>query len=354
MKQSDLVGKVQTVLGIIDPDTIGITLTHEHFLYDTQMHAVSLKEASEKGLAQQPVSLENLWWVRYNMWSSVDNARYTDENLAIKEGMRYKLAGGSTFVDLANIGICRDPRGLFRISKATGLNIIMGSGFFAAECQMKDILNLTEDEMTEIIVKDITIGVGDTGIRSGIIGEVGVMTPIDDFEKKSLRASAQAQKQTGVPINIHPSHSDNLVLENIKILKDSGADLSHTVISHCDAWGFTYDILHELLDAGCYVEFDTFGYEGYFPEYHGRHFHMPTDEQRIKVIINLINEGYIDKILVSSDHGVKHALVAYGGWGYDHILRNAVPLMKINGMDEVQINKILIDNPKRMLTFHSV
>ncbi|MCL5069803.1 MAG: hypothetical protein M1308_02740, partial [Actinobacteria bacterium] len=100
-------------------------------------------------------------------------------------------------------------------------------------------------------------------------------------------------------------------------------------------------------------EYDCFGYEGYFPEYHGRHFNMPTDEQRIKAIKNLIDEGFIDKILISGDHCVKHALAAYGGWGYDHILRNVVPLMKINGINESQINSLMVENPRKMLTFTS-
>ena len=342
MKKSNLKGKVQTVLGLIEPEELGITLPHEHLLYDSNVHSV---------LAQQPVTIENLWWVRYNMWNNTDNARYTDEDLAIREASRFKLAGGDTLVEMTNVGLCRDPEGLKRISRATGLNVIMGSGFYAAESQLPEVLKLSEDQMVEKIVEDIMVGVDGTGIRSGMIGEIGVMVPIEKFEAKSLRAAAKAQIKTGVPLNIHPSHSDDLVLENIRILKDAGADLSHTTISHCDAWGFTKNILHKILDHGCYVEYDCFGYEGYFPEYHGRHFNMPTDEQRIKAIIELIDEGHGDKILIAGDHCVKHALASYGGWGYDHILRNVVPLMKINGMNEKQINKLLIENPRRFLTF---
>ena len=78
---------------------------------------------------------------------------------------------------------------------------------------------------------------------------------------------------------------------------------------------------------------------------------MPTDEQRIKAIMKLIEKGHIDKILIASDHCVKHQLISYGGWGYDHILRNVVPLMKINGMTDEQIHTLLVDNPQRILAF---
>jgi phosphotriesterase-related protein len=227
----------------------------------------------------------------------------------------------------------------------------MGSGYYVGQAQTESVLKMKEEELAERIAKDIFDGVGETGVRAGMIGEIGCMVPIEAFEKKSLRAAAIAQQRTGAPLNVHPSHSDGLVLENIKILEAAGADLTRTVVSHIDAWYLFDDIQQKILDKGCYVEYDCFGYEGYYPPYQGRHFNLPTDETRVKEIMKLIKKGYIDNILIASDHCVKHALVSYGGWGYDHILRNVVPLMKINGMNDDQIKKILVDNPKRLLTF---
>jgi len=350
---NNLAGKIQTVTGKINPSDLGITLPHEHILIDFLVFFEEPIEATERKMAHESVKLENLWWVRQNLFTNLDNVRLIDEDLGIHETARFKLAGGSSIVEMSNVGLGRDPNGLVRVSRATGLNIIMGSGFYVGLAQTRAIQMMSPEELANIIIKDIFEGVNGTDVCAGMIGEIGAMVPIEEFEIKSLRAAAIAQRETGAPINIHPSHSDNLVIENIKILKDAGADLSHTAISHCDAWCLTEDILKMILDEGCYVEFDTFGYEGYFPPYQGRHFNFPTDEQRVKNLFKLIKKGYLNQILIASDHCVKTSLTKFGGFGYDHILRNVVPLMLMNGISKDQINTILIDNPKNLLTFKS-
>lgn len=354
MDNVGLKGKVQTVLGEIEPHYLGITLMHEHLLADLSGFCIEPEEASEREIAYQPLSLENLHLVRYNAAANIDNCRLTDENLAIKEALRFKYAGGTTIVEMSNVGLARDPLGLARISRATGLNVIMGTGFYIAASQSHKILAMSEDEMAELIVKDIIDGVGETGIKAGVIGEVGVSSPIEDFEKRSLRAAAIAQQKTGAMINVHPSHpiiQDDLVLENVKILKEAGADLNRVVIDHMDCMEFKNEIIHKLLNQGCCVEYDTFGMEGIFTPYFGHHQNTPTDKQRIIDIIQLINEGYIEQITIASDHCYKYLLTSYGGGGYDHILRNDVPLMKIIGMTKEQIHTLLFKNPKRLLTF---
>jgi phosphotriesterase-related protein len=355
MKQEDLVGKAQTVLGVIDPDSIGITLAHEHILIDFLVFFEEPTTATDRKMAHEPIKMENMWWIRPNMFTCLDNIRLIDEDLAIKETTRFKRAGGSTIVEMTNIGINRDPLGLARVARATGLNIIMGSGFYVGVSQNEEALKMNEEELADKIVEDVLVGIDGTDIRSGMIGEIGSMVPIDEFEQKSLRATAIAQQRTGAPVNIHSSHGDNLVLDDIEILKDAGADLTRVVMSHIDAWYIDYeDVIQKILDQGCYVEYDTFGYEGAFPPYQNRHYSLPTDEYRIKSIMKLIEKGYIEQIVIASDHCTKHAMVSYGGWGYDHIVRNIVPLMKINGMTDEQIQTLIVDNPKRLLTFASV
>jgi phosphotriesterase-related protein len=152
-------------------------------------------------------------------------------------------------------------------------------------------------------------------------------------------------------INIHPSHRDDLVLENVKILRETGADLKHVVLSHADFAGFSDKAVGALLDMGCTVEWDTFSFEGYYPPYWGHHINLPTDEQRINKIIQYINNGFINQITISTDICLKHLLASYGGGGYDHILRNVLPLMRINGLSNEEIDTLLIENPKRMLPF---
>jgi phosphotriesterase-related protein len=354
MAESKSIGKVQTVLGLIDTNSLGITLMHEHLLADLSIFFMEPEDASSRELAYQPVTIENLHFVRYKCNLNLDNLKMTDENLAIKEAMYFKLAGGNTIVEMSSIGLARDPLGLARISRATGLNVVMGTGFYLGVSQSPDTRALKEDEMTKILVRDIKEGANDTGIKAGIIGEVGVMAPIEDFEKRSLRAAAAAQQETGAMINVHPSHpvvQEDLVLENVKILKEAGANLNHVVMDHMDCMEFSSEIIHKLLDMGCTVEYDTFGMEGLYTPYFGIPQNTPTDKQRILDIMKWIDKGYIDQITISTDRCNKHLLRAYGGGGYEHILRNDVPLMRHLGMTEEQINTLLVENPKRLLPF---
>ena len=93
MIQEELTGKVQTVLGIIDADDLGVTLPHEHLLHDGSPSFVEPTEASERNLAHQPLTLENLYWVQLHRYNNLDNLRFTDEQLLIKETLLYKWAG---------------------------------------------------------------------------------------------------------------------------------------------------------------------------------------------------------------------------------------------------------------------
>jgi phosphotriesterase-related protein len=203
---------------------------------------------------------------------------------------------------------------------------------------------------------DILVGVGDTGIRAGIIGEIGCSLPLDDTERKVLDAAAAAQRRTGAALSIHPSPADELAMDIVQILADADADLQRTVICHVDSMGFADSTIRAFLDAGCSVEYDTFGSEGvavHSPT-HGRVLDKPSDVQRVNAIIQLIGDGYLDQILLSSDICSKHRLTLYGGYGYGHILMNIVPLLKYKGVSDEQIQRLLIDNPKRILTFNIV
>ncbi|GAH46708.1 unnamed protein product, partial [marine sediment metagenome] len=191
--------------------------------------------------------------------NNIDDLRLTDEEVAIEEAMIYRKAGGDTIVEVSSVGLFRDPQGLARISRATGLNIIMGSGYYVGASHPPELAAKSEEEIAEEIVRDIVEGVGDTGIRAGIIGEIGCTIPLLEEEKKVLRASAKAQQLTGAAISVHPSSRDDLVLEIIEVLFEAGADLHHTIICHVNYFGFHMETLCKLIDAGCYIEIDNFG-----------------------------------------------------------------------------------------------
>ncbi len=357
MEQEELAGKVQTVLGIIDADDLGVTLPHEHLLHDGSSAFVEPTEASERGLAHQPLTLENLYWVQFHRCNNLDNLNLTDEQLVIKEALLYKWGGGNTIVELTPIGLARDPLGLARIARATGLNVVMGSGYYRGLSHPPELAATTEEEITEEIVRDIMVGVGDTGVRAGIIGEIGCSAPLQDSEREVLRASAAAQQRTGAALNIHPSFTDDLVLENIKIIGDAGADLSRTIIDHLHAFGLA--IVCEIADAGCYIEFDNLGYPKLLPSsypvanYPTGPLYIPLTEPALIIEIKqLLDSGYLNQILISHDVCFKHCYTTYGGAGYAHILRDVVPCMlQRGGISEKQIHTIMVENPKRILSF---
>lgn len=350
MSRPELSGKVQTVLGPIDPEDLGVTLPHEHLVSDGSCWFIEPSEATEKAMVRHPVTLDILWWLRYHLFQNMDDLLLLDEEEAIKEAMRFKLAGGDSIVELSNIGLGRDPAALARISRATGLNVIMGSGYYLAVSHGPEMDAKTEDEITDEIVRDITVGVGTSGIRSGIIGEIGCSWPLVDNERKSLRAGAHAQQLTGAPLNVHPGQSEESPMEIIKILGDAGADLTRTVMDHIDRVLRHPDNRIKLAKTGCYLEYDLFGREGYYPM-HQRVIDLPNDAQRINEIIDLIDKGYLNRILISQDIWNKTQRCTYGGWGYAHILRNTLSVMRVKGITDQQIHTIMVENPKRLFAF---
>jgi phosphotriesterase-related protein len=351
MSIGELSGKVQTVLGPIDPEAMGITLAHEHLVCDGSCWYAEPPEATEKAMARAPVTLESLWWVRYRWYQNLDNLLQLDEQEAVREALRFKHAGGGTIVEMSVNGFGRDPEALARISRATGLHILMGSGYYLAASLPPGFERKSEEEITEEIVKDISEGVGHTGIRAGFIGEIGCSWPMDPREKKSLRAAVRAQQITGANLNVHPGQAEEAPFEIIELLGEWGAALSRTTIDHIDRTVRDPENRLRLLEKGVILEYDLFGREGYYPM--GlRLVDLPTDHHRINEIMELIDAGFIDRILISQDIWNKHQKASYGGWGYDHILRNAVPVMRAKGMSEEQIRTILVENPKRIFAFN--
>jgi len=350
MSKGQMSGKVQTVLGPIGPEQAGVTLTHEHLLIDFTPVLLPPTAASDVGRMHEKVCLENLGWVRYHWTSSIDNLLLLDEELAIEEAKHYANAGGNTIVDVTSVGIARDPMALTRISRATGLNVVMGAGHYVGTSLPEGLARQSPEETASSIIRDVQVGVGDTGIRSGMIGEIGCSWPWTDVEKKSVQAAVMAQQETGAPVNIHPGRDDRAPIEIVEAMAEWGADLSRTVMSHISRTIFDPAALKEIAATGVYLEYDLFGMESsYYP--FAPHTYMPSDQQRIEQIESLIAEGHLDQVIISHDVCAKHRLHAYGGHGWDHIPARVVPRMRARGFTEEQLHRILVENPARMLTF---
>ncbi len=348
-------GKVLTVTGPIDPDDLGATIMHEH-LFIALLKQVAPDEntpTSDLALWHQKLTLENLHLARERK-PILDNFVLSDEKLAIEEAMEFRKLGGDAMVELTSAGIHRDPVGLLRVSTATGLNIIMGSGWYQKLYHPANMDELTVEEMANEIIRDITVGVGDTGVRSGIIGEVGVEGgPIEPNEIKSIRASVRASRATGAAISFHLGGQGREKFETLAIMDEEGVDRSRVIYGHSDSSAADLPLLLELLETGVYIQFDLMGRVGVPLDLklreHGTGLTMPTTALVAEAIPRLIEAGHADRILLSQDVCTKIQLKAYGGTGYSYLLETFLPHLRKRGVSGEHIHTMIVENPRRVL-----
>ena len=339
---------VESVTKTLNENELGTVTTHEHVLLDLTAFYQALPVEGIEDPATQKVEMWNLGILSRDCYALKDNLLLDDEKVAIDELNFFKKAGGTTVVDASLDGIGRDPEALVRISKATGLNIIMGTGFYVGETHPKALDTMTDEEIGELMVKELNEGVN--GIKAGYIGEIGISEIFDDKERRVLRAAAHAQKKTGVAINVHINPWTINGLEAVDILLDKGVAPEKICVSHIDVEN-REDYIYALLKKGVFVEFDNFGKEYYIKREvrnsgYGLFVH---DTDRVKLLKKMIDDGYLGQILLSCDVCLKNLLHKYGGWGYDHLLTNVVPMMEDEGITNEQIETMLKINPKNWL-----
>ena len=175
----------------------------------------------------------------------------------------------------------------------------MGTGFYVGETHPEALSAMTEEEISQLMVKELDEGVD--GVCAGYIGEIGISEIFDDKERRILRAAAIAQKKTGVAINVHINPWTVNGIEAADILLDAGVAPDRICISHIDVEN-REDYILSLLKKGVYVEFDNFGKEYYIRREvrnsgYGCFVH---DTQRVALVKKLIDMGYLNQILLTS------------------------------------------------------
>ncbi len=338
---------VMTVLGPVSAADLGIVLPHEHLL--CRVYRPADQGADER--FHERVTLGNLGWVRQHWASNADNLRLTSERLAIQELQRFKDAGGGTLVDLTQDGIGRSPAALARISRATGVHIVMGCGAYVAPTNPAWIATATTGAIADRLVAEANGGVGPARIRPGIIGEIGCSWPLEAVEGRVLVAAALAQARTGLAISVHPGRHRAAPPQIVERLAAAGADLSRVVIGHLDRTVQDLAGLVEIARSGPYVELDLFGLETSYYPWPGVAEGL-SDARRLILVRGLIEAGLGDRILLSHDICTKHRLARYGGHGYDHLVSNVLPWMRDRGFDEAEIDLLFRTNPATMLGSH--
>ena len=163
---------LQTVNGAVPPEKIGITLPHEHVGFDLTCWWQKPSDKRFTGIAEAPVDMSILGLVKRGSNFSRDNLKFFDFRVFSREVRDFKEAGGTTIVDVNVDGIGRNPRALKRVSDGTGINIVAATGFYVQLSHPPRVAKSTVDVLAQEMIRDITEGIGNTGIKAGIIGEI--------------------------------------------------------------------------------------------------------------------------------------------------------------------------------------
>ena len=307
---------VQTVSGPLDPAALGFTLPHEHT-------AISL-------------------WQIPNRWDYWELTR--DEPTIVAELRLFREAGGSALADLTLPGVGRDPAWLGRIAAATGLHVVMGCGWYRGAYYPVEALidRRSVDDLADELVREATVGVGDTGIKPGIIGEIGTDKPwISPAEERVHRAAARASRKTGLAITTHGVMSD-VGLAQLAVFEEEGVDPARVVVGHADSYP-SLDHYLAIVGRGASVEFDFLGMSFTPLERHG-------EGRVVESICDLLAAGHAERILLSQDVCHDSQLRRYGGSGYTYLAETFLPRLRAAGVSDAEIRTITVDNPRRLLT----
>lgn len=333
-----------TVLGPVPTDRLGPALVHEHLHMDaTPLLAVHGYATEASGPFDAAIASEARW----NPGCHADNYRLIEDDLVISELEPYVVAGGRTVVDVTPPTLGRAPRTLARIARQTGLSVVMGAGHYLYPTHAHDVAQRSEDELADALIREARDGADGTGVRPGIIGEIGTSDPVHPEEERVLRACAKAARVSGlaVSVHLHPWGLTGMTVLDVLLAEGLGPErivLGHLTTAHADE-GY----VRALLDRGVFVAFDLFGFDhsllgaGRWP---------PSDADVATTVARLVREGYGDGVLLSQDVGVRTRLRAYGGWGYAHLLEHVVPLLRSRGLEQHEVERLLIANPAQVLT----
>lgn len=335
-------GFVRTVLGDVPVAEVGPAMMHEHVLFD-------IVPPGAVGGREDVITSWDRWQIDYRSNEHAANAHQTDPDVAIAELRAFAADGGALVVDQSVAGLARDAKGLATVARASGVHVVAAAGTYTAPFLDRDIEGLGVDGLAARFVQELTVGLDGTGIRAGLIGEIGCSWPLAPVEQRALRAAARAHRATGFAISVHPGRHGDACAGILDILAAEGADLTRVVLCHMDRTHPDGTGIQPLLDRGANVEWDFFGIEQshYWMD---ADVELPTDLGRLRLIERFAAAGHALQLLVSHDICTRTRMRRWGGHGYGHILRNVRPLMERLEYSEALIRALLRDNPLRLLT----
>lgn len=365
--------RIVTVRGSISPEMLGFTSMHEHILSDCSMFRYRKRKAcfvsGRKSVQpEERFILENRSALRHDIVLSLDNMKLDDEEVMTAEVEDFKAGGGDSIVEVSAPGIRSTPEDLFafrRIAERTGVHIVASTGLYAEDTWPALYRNMTFEQYAGFLRREITRGIGDTGILPGHIKAAYEVysRQLEEY----LRAAALVAGETGLALQVHlgPDVAKDEVLQNVaQPLLRGGCIPGKTILCHVQLLmgvlsirelvtqpgtvPFDLSLHRELLDMGFVLCFTPLGFEADNEPLGIANY---PDWYILSGIVALIKEGYARQLVIGNDVFIKLATRRGGGEGYRRLNDFIVPVMKQCGVSEDDIHKITVENPARILAF---
>jgi len=313
---------IETVLGPIAPDALGVCLPHEHVWCDQR-------------LAPRP----ELFGVTRSTESFM---RLDNFEKMVNELNAYRSAGGTSVVEVTCDGWGRNLEVLARLSEASHVHIVATAGFYIEPCMPPFVAEWSIDRLADHLTCEIETGVDGTRRRCGVLKSAIHRARVEGLELKGLKAVAIAQRRTGVAITSHTTGGrrqevpgGTVGVQQLQILKAEGVDPARFIVGHVDERP-DIEVLSALATEGCFIQFDVIGKE-----------HWLRDATRAELIHALIKRGYVRHLMLSHDCNRDHEMRYGGGGGYCHIFDQFLPRLRKLGVGEEEIHTMTVDNPAR-------
>jgi phosphotriesterase-related protein len=315
---------------------------HEHLLADARVLHAPAREASG-GLESDRVCIENLGFLHWNLLALEDNLVLEDPDLAATELARVAPLGQRSVVDLSSWGIGARPKDLPAISRAAGVHVVAGVGVYLDRPHPAWIAGLDDEALTRVFVDALQEDYDGAGFRAGLLGIVGTSEPVTASEERVLRATAAAAGETGAALTIRLEPAVQRGVELVELVAAAGCPPEQIILGNVDEY-IDPVYLRALAETGATLEW-CFGNEAY---YRGG-YKDPTDAERLDGLLDVLGDGLAGQCVLGCSVWTKTQLRAFGGMGYDHLLRRIVPELERRGVGPEEVDRMLVQNPARLL-----
>lgn len=346
--------EVRTVAGPVTSDQLGLTLPHEHLANDIRAAVTAPRSAEHAFLAREKVTPELAWLLREEPYACADHCTLDVPETIAEDLREFARLGGRTVVELTPPGLGRSPETLLEISKASGVNVVMGSGWYLERFHPPEVADRSAEELASSLVAEFrgpdSPAPGMNGIRPGVIGEIGVSPEFTEAERRCLRAACLAQRElaaggAGLPLFVHLPGWQRRGGEVLDIvLEEQGVDPEAVVLCHMDPSGEDPGYQREIAARGVWVEFDMIGMPFLYPG-EGE---SPPPAQSARAIAALAEAGHAGQLLLSHDVFLKSMLTAFGGNGFGYVPALFAQRLREQGMDPGEVRSLMTANPRRL------